>query len=214
MRAGTVHLGIIDNTETWSKAVSEYLLQEKSFQLIFSYKNVEEFFLAESAGTPDVIYLLVSDVKDKVGQLIPHIKAKFPQTCFVIVYQEESAELIIELIKVGAVAFIDSKESLSSIKAAAITLKKGGVVISPFAARVIFDFIRKDQVFEGETSLTRRENEVLTCLKQGLMYKEIAQQLFISKETVNNHVKSIYRKLKVSNRSMLLSKIYVNSQAV
>lgn len=48
--------------------------------------------------------------------------------------------------------------------------------------------------------LTRRESEVIRELSQGLYYKEIAQKIFISPETVKKHVRSIYRKLGVRNR--------------
>jgi len=53
---------------------------------------------------------------------------------------------------------------------------------------------------ENLNDLTRREKEVISELSKGLYYKEIAVKIFISKETVKKHVKSIYRKLGVRNR--------------
>jgi DNA-binding NarL/FixJ family response regulator len=53
---------------------------------------------------------------------------------------------------------------------------------------------------ENLNSLTRRETEVIKELSKGLYYKEIAGKIFISKETVKKHVKSIYRKMGVRNR--------------
>jgi two-component system, NarL family, response regulator LiaR len=49
--------------------------------------------------------------------------------------------------------------------------------------------------------LTKREQEVLTALARGLLYKEIAQRLSISIDTVKKHCKNIYPKLNVRNRT-------------
>jgi two-component system, NarL family, response regulator LiaR len=49
--------------------------------------------------------------------------------------------------------------------------------------------------------LTKREQEVLTVLARGLLYKEIAQRLSISIDTVKKHCKNIYPKLNVRNRT-------------
>lgn len=52
-----------------------------------------------------------------------------------------------------------------------------------------------------ETPLTRREQEVLALLAKGFLYKEIAQRLSISLDTVKKHCKNIYQKLNVRNRT-------------
>jgi DNA-binding NarL/FixJ family response regulator len=54
--------------------------------------------------------------------------------------------------------------------------------------------------------LTRRENEVLTRLWQGQSYKSIADELYVSRETVKFHIKNIHRKLNVSNRVQAILK--------
>ena len=57
-----------------------------------------------------------------------------------------------------------------------------------------------------ELHLTKREKEILESLVKGLSYKEIAGSLFISIETLNTHIKNIYRKLDVHSRSELTAK--------
>ena len=64
----------------------------------------------------------------------------------------------------------------------------------------------------GETEeldvLTNREKEILELLSKGLMYKEIAAQIYLSPETVRKHVYHIYEKLHVSNRVAAVNKYY------
>jgi PAS domain S-box-containing protein len=55
--------------------------------------------------------------------------------------------------------------------------------------------------------LTRRELEVLEAIREGLSYNEIGTKLFISSQTVNQHIKSIYRKMEVDTRAKLVAKI-------
>ena len=56
--------------------------------------------------------------------------------------------------------------------------------------------------------LTDRETEILDFLAKGYLYKEIATELFISKETVKKHIHNIYDKLHVQNRTEALNKAY------
>ena len=53
--------------------------------------------------------------------------------------------------------------------------------------------------------LTNRETEILNLVAQGLSNREIAEQLFVSRYTVESHIKQIYRKLSVSNRTKAVS---------
>jgi DNA-binding CsgD family transcriptional regulator len=59
-----------------------------------------------------------------------------------------------------------------------------------------------------EALLSKRELEVMQCLIQGLSYKEIADQLFISINTVRHHVRHIYQALEVNSRAELMVKYY------
>ena len=58
------------------------------------------------------------------------------------------------------------------------------------------------------TRLTPREKEVLQCLQHGLLYKEIATKMDVSIDTVKKHIKNIYSKLEVRNRTEAVNKFY------
>jgi DNA-binding CsgD family transcriptional regulator len=76
------------------------------------------------------------------------------------------------------------------------------------AAKVL-DYFQQQQQKNKEldqSHLTEREKEILQLLMKGNSYKEIAGAIFISIETVNSHVKNIYRKLNVHSRSELSAK--------
>ena len=76
------------------------------------------------------------------------------------------------------------------------------------AAKVL-DYFQHQQIKNREldqSNLTEREKEILQLLIRGNSYKEIARVIFISVETLNSHIKNIYRKLNVHSRSELSAK--------
>ena len=88
---------------------------------------------------------------------------------------------------------------------------EGGSPMTPsVAAKVLKMF--KDQNPKATTveniELTEREKEILTLLVDGLSYKMIADQLFISYETVHSHVKKIYQKLHVNSKAQAMKIAY------
>ena len=77
------------------------------------------------------------------------------------------------------------------------------------AAKVLdyFHQSKKKSLLLDDTNLTEREKEVLHLLIKGLSYKKIASDIFISIETLNSHIKNVYRKLDVHSRSELASRL-------
>jgi len=88
--------------------------------------------------------------------------------------------------------------SVKEVSVAIKTVMAGGGAMSPNIARKVI------QSFQASTAslatLSQREMEVLRCLSDGLMYKEIAPKLEISLNTVRTHVGAVYRKLHVQSR--------------
>jgi DNA-binding CsgD family transcriptional regulator len=73
---------------------------------------------------------------------------------------------------------------------------------------VIHTFQPVEHLIKDIEKLTKREREMLDLLAKGYRYKEIADQLFISFETVRTHIHHIYEKLHVQSRTEALNKIF------
>jgi RNA polymerase sigma factor (sigma-70 family) len=71
---------------------------------------------------------------------------------------------------------------------------------------VIKSFQQRSQLNEESNLLTPKEKEVLELLSKGLLYKEIAERLGVTHETVKKHLKNIYQKLHVQNKIEALNK--------
>jgi DNA-binding NarL/FixJ family response regulator len=75
-------------------------------------------------------------------------------------------------------------------------------------SRVVFPQAEGEELEDRPVTLTRTEVEVLRLLAKGYENKEIAEEMFISINTVKSHVSSILRKLRVRNRAQAVRYVY------
>src|SRR6185503_17143747 len=123
------------------------------------------------------------------------------------VYEED--EKIFEALSAGASGYILKKTAPAKLLESIRELYQGGAPMSSQIARkVVAAFQNKPASSEGLDQLTNREKEILEQLSKGLMYKEIAAQLFLSAETVRKHVYHIYEKLHVTNRVEAVNRFF------
>ena len=155
--------------------------------------------------TPDVILMdlrlrTVSgvDATRRIIEEAPHTKI------LVVSATGEEAD-VLEAVKVGASGYILKSETGRDIVDAVRRVHAGEPVFtSGLAGLVLSEFRRVATKDAGEPGLSPRENEVLLLVAKGYTYGEIAQKLFISQKTVQNHVQNILTKLHLRKRHELM----------
>lgn len=138
--------------------------------------------------------------------LIRQLKIKVPGIQCLIYSMHDDDDLIVQALENGASGFILKKSSPDQVIAAINDVKIGGAPMSPYIATRVVSFFRKPIVNEQDL-LSKRENEVMQLLGAGFSYKEIAQKLYVTYETVKQHLKNIYIKLNVQNKVEALNKL-------
>ena len=120
----------------------------------------------------------------------------------------DDAENIFKAIKAGATGYILKNSSPEKIIEAVNDLYNGGSPMSSQIARKVIEAFQQTDNSKNESyhSLSRREQEIIQVLAKGFRYKEIADQLFLSQETIRTHIRNIYEKLHVNSRSEALRK--------
>ncbi|WP_434533790.1 response regulator [Acinetobacter pragensis] len=182
--------------------------------LLFA-KNVKEAFeILEQQ--PISLALIDLGLPDGHGtEIIEKIRAAESNTMILVISAWSTQESLIGAIKAGATGYVlkerDDAEVLLSIR----SILRGGAPIDPFIAREILKQIAQTEIEQqteaaGSSSadqniLTFREKEILNLVAQGLSNREIAEQLFVSRYTVESHIKHIYRKLSVTKRTKAVS---------
>ena len=126
------------------------------------------------------------------------------------IYNEYRLNMIInifESLKAGASGYLLKKTAPSKILDAIVEVYNGGSPMSSQIARKVIGSFQKDSIDETNI-LTPKEKEILKQLAKGLRYKEIADEMKVSIETVRSHARRIYEKLQVQSRTEALNKVY------
>ena len=134
------------------------------------------------------------------------IKSAFPEIKVLMYTVFDDDNRIFDCICAGADGYILKNTEPEKLLQMLKELMNGGAMMSPFVAQKVFQHFRKNTQAKEDFNLTEREKEILQLLMKGNSYKEIAGTLFISVETLNSHIKNIYRKLNVHSRSELAAR--------
>lgn len=165
--------------------------------------------IAELPGfCPDVALMDINLPGINGIEAVRKLKSQCPTTQFIMSTVYEDDENIFESLKAGASGYLLKKTAPSKIMDAISEVYNGGSPMSgQIARKVIASFQHKDSIDET-TILTPKEKEILKALAKGLRYKEIADEMHISIETVRSHARKIYEKLQVQSRTEALNKVY------
>lgn len=133
------------------------------------------------------------------------LRAARPDVRVVVLTQADDDADLAGAVRAGARGYLLKDTSPEELVEAVRAVAAGSSLLSPaMASRLLDEFAvlvrRQDGVAEGSASLSRRELEVLTLVAQGLNNRAIAEQLFISENTVKNHIRNIHEKLQVHSR--------------
>lgn len=186
----------------------------KGFAMVGSCINGEEALAKIPALSPQIVMMDINLGGISGIDCVRILKEQHPEILFMMCTVLEEDEKIFEALKAGASGYILKKTAPAKLLEAIKELSEGGAPMSSLIARkVVSAFQYKPADANGSKKealdiLSKREKEILEMLAKGLIYKEIADQLHISAETVRKHVYHIYEKLHVSNRVEAVNKFF------
>lgn len=200
-----LRVAIIEDHDDFREGLVHVLNFTEGFECVGSFSSVEEAL--PRFPQADVV-LLDIHLPGKSGiEAIASLKERHPPTQIIMLTVFDDDDHVFRAIIGGADGYILKKtppvQVLSSIQDAAA----GGTPMTPFIARRVIELFKHyAPESKEEYSLSPRELEILNQLVLGLDNQEIADKLFISKETVRNHIKHIYEKLHVHSKSQAVAK--------
>ena len=160
---------------------------------------------------PDVIIMDISMGSDDEGiRTTSLIKSQFPDIQIIMFTVSDDDDRIFEAFKAGAMGYLLKDESPDFILNTIMEVQKGGVQMSPAIAKKAIQFMLTSRrpvpvhIKNDSEELTEREIEIVQLTADGLSYKEIAERLNISVNTVDQHIQKALRILRISVGGMLL----------
>lgn len=167
-----------------------------------------ETALRELTAKPVNIALFDVNLQGMSGiDCIQKLKILHPKMQMMVLTVYDNPDTVFEALKAGAVSYLLKSTPASKILEAIEEVQDGGSPISSQIARKVIEaFTVREKTNEYFQGLSKREQEMLEHLSRGYRYKEIADNLFISIETVRTHIRNIYEKLHVNSRAEALKK--------
>lgn len=204
---------IVDDNRELRNALEEILSMSDGYKCLGTVSTVEDAIVQIPLMRPDVVLMDINLGSTESGiDCVRVLKPRMPDTNFLMCTVYEEDEKIFEALSAGASGYILKKTDPRRLLEAIRELYEGGAPMSSQIARKVVAAFRSQSTVtaSGEQldMLSSREKEILEFLSKGLMYKEIASQLFLSPETVRKHVYHIYEKLHVNNRVAAVNKYY------
>lgn len=193
---------IIEDQPEIRQALQAIIAGSAGFQCIQTFENAEDALNKMPYLNFDVALVDINLPGITGIELIQTLKPEMPEKEFIILTVFEDNNNIFNALKAGASGYLLKSTPPAKILEAITEVFNGGSPMSAQIARkVITSFATTQEKPKNKElqSLTPRELETLTLLSKGYRYKEIANTLFISTETVRTHIRNIYQKLQVQS---------------
>ncbi len=203
----SIKIAIIEDLDEVREGLKEFISLNEEFKVVALCKDAEEALVIIPQHQPDIAIMDINLPGMSGIECIKKLKSSCPRTQFMMFTVYENDEKVFEALKAGASGYLLKNTGLVQLIESLKELHGGGSPMSANIARKLVNIFRQEdkQVPELET-LTSRENEMLQMLAKGLLYKEIAEKMYISINTVKQHIHNIYEKLHVQNRTEAINK--------
>ena len=201
------NVSIVEDNEQLRNTLSRVLNRAEGFRCVSHYGSAEAALEGLPKDKPEVVLMDINLPGLNGVECVRKLKQVAPQIQIVMLTVYEDTDNIFNALAAGASGYLlkrtTTPELLDSIRE---VLRGGSPMTAHIARKVVLSFQKSAASVEATEDLSPREREVLDCLSQGFLYKEIAEKLGISYETVHTYIRRIYEKLQVRTRTEAVAK--------
>jgi DNA-binding NarL/FixJ family response regulator len=203
-------VSIVEDNDQLRATLARLLNRAEGFQCVSHYPDAETALAALPGERPEVVLVDINLPGMNGVEFVRRLKQAAPQILAVMLTAYEDTENIFNALAAGAAGYLLKRAPRSELLEAIREVRRGGSPMTTHIARkVVQSFQRTSPAPPAEgggDTLSTREQEVLDLLSQGFLYKEIAEKLGISYETVHTYIRRIYEKLQVRTRTEAVAK--------
>jgi DNA-binding NarL/FixJ family response regulator len=203
----SIQIAIVEDEKAVRDGLKLLIDGTEGYKCVALYPNAEQALGEIFDANPDVVLMDIHLPGMSGIECVRRLKKEEPDFQIVMLTVYEDDEEIFKSLAAGAHGYILKKTPPAKLLEAISEVHNGGSPMSSQIARRVVDFFQTKEVGTKQTeNLTEREQEILSFLSKGYRYKEIADVLCISIETVRTHIRNIYEKLHVHSRTEALLK--------
>ena len=195
-------VAIVEDNKNLREDLADLIASRKGFRCVGAFPSAEEALKSLPAKPADVVVMDINLPKMSGIECTRELKSRLPETEVVMLTMFDDTDLIFAALRAGASGYLLKRAAPTDLLTAIEQVRAGGSPMSPEIARQVVHFFQAEKPAPaGSEDLSERERELLSLLARGKQYKEIADQLGISTDTVRSHIRRIYRKLHVHSRT-------------
>jgi DNA-binding NarL/FixJ family response regulator len=202
-------VSIVEDNDQLRATLARLLNRAEGFQCVSHYPDAETALAALPGERPEVVLVDINLPGMNGVEFVRRLKQAAPQILAVMLTAYEDTENIFNALAAGAAGYLLKRAPRSELLEAIREVRRGGSPMTTHIARKVVQSFQKTSPAPppgGGDTLSTREQEVLDLLSQGFLYKEIADKLGISYETVHTYIRRIYEKLQVRTRTEAVAK--------
>jgi DNA-binding NarL/FixJ family response regulator len=205
-----INVSIIEDNDQLRATLARLINRSEGFHCLSHFPNAEAALTALPGEAPEVALVDINLPGINGVEFVRRLKQVAPKIQAVMLTAYEDTENIFNALAAGASGYLLKRAARGEILEAIREVQRGGSPMTTHIARKVVQSFQKPAAAaqpaeQGET-LSAREQEVLNLLSQGFFYKEIAEKLGISYETVHTYIRRIYEKLQVRTRTEAVAK--------
>lgn len=195
---------LVDDHPMWLDALSEDLT-EVGFEIVAVAKDGTECLTRARATRPEILVVDLQIPEPDGATCTEVLLREFPDMHVLVISASGERDDVLRAMKAGAKGYLVKSASKRELIEGVQRTAAGDAVFTPgLAGLVLGEFRRMATVARAHDEegpvLTSREIEVLRRVAKGMAYREIAEELYVSHRTVQNHVQNVLRKLQLHNR--------------
>ena len=199
---------VVDDHPMWRDAV-ERDLEVAGFEVVGVAANGTEALARFPAARPQVLVLDLQIPAPNGVEVTAEVLRQDPSARVLILSASGEQQDVLDAVKAGATGYLVKSASRAELVDAVRRVALGDTVFTPGLAGLVLGEYRRlsdtpTAAKDDTPRLTERETEVLRLVAKGMSYKQIAERLFLSHRTVQNHVQNTLRKLQLHNRVQLV----------
>jgi DNA-binding NarL/FixJ family response regulator len=202
-----ITVSIVEDNDQLRATLARVLSRSEGFRCVSHYSSAEAALEHLPKERPEVVLMDINLPGMNGVECVRQLKQQAPGMQVVMLTVYEDTENIFNALAAGAAGYLLKRTKSAELLEALREVHRGGSPMTTHIARkVTQSFQRAGPSSQPTENLSEREQEVLDCLSQGFLYKEIAEKLGISYETVHTYIRRIYEKLQVRTRTEAVAK--------
>src|SRR5579885_477852 len=197
-----IKVAIVDDDEGIRAGLAALIRRAPDLRLTGDYANAETALKEIPRHPPDVVLMDINLPGVKGVECVRQLKTALPAVQFLMLTVYEDSDSLFNSLKAGASGYLLKRTASAKLLEAIRDVHAGGAPMTPQLARRVVQFFARPGSDVSELSkLTPGEREFLNQLANGYAYKEIADRMGISIDTVRSYVRTVYEKLHVHSRT-------------